>query len=229
MERHFSEQEVTQVIVRASELQERLAPQDDAGRPHGVRESELVRIATELGLEERFVRDAIKDPATFAPIDRGGPASMDRTLERTGPGLPESEAFEIALDEFGPTSGIQSGPTTVGDTMTYQSMAGMSHCEMLVSKKGGRTRVKVGVSTFLPVITVGLPVLMASAIIGGVVGKGGGPAIGWAIGLAGVVGSWLLVRAVNVWSNRKVVEKLDALMARLQHESHKVSQGTDGE
>lgn len=229
MERHFSEQEVSQVILRASELQERLAPDGEVARPHGVRESELVRIATELGLEERFVRDAIKDPATFAPTDRGGPASMDRTLERTGPGLPDSEAFEIALDEFGPTSGMQSGPTTVGDTMTYQSMAGMSHCDMLVSKKGGRTRVKVGVSTFLPVIAIGLPLLMAAGIIGGVIGKAAGPEIGWAIGLVGAFGSWLSVRTVNVWSNRKVVEKLDALMARLQSESHKVSQGTDGE
>lgn len=228
MERHFSEQEVSQVILRASELQERLAPDGEVARPHGVRESELVRIATELGLEERFVRDAIQDPVTFAPTDRGSLAALDRTLERTCPGLPGSEAFEIALDEFGPSSGIQSGPTTVGDTMTYQSMAGMSHCEMLVSKKGGRTRVKVGVSTFLPVIAVALPILMATAIIAGTVGKAAGPAIGWGIAIAGLAANWVITRAVNKWSNRKVEQKLDALMDRLQREAQKVSQDGDG-
>jgi hypothetical protein len=174
------------------------------------------------------VRDAIKDPATYAPNDRGGPASMDRTLERSAPGLPGSEAFEIALDEFGPSSGIQGGPTTVGDTLTYQSMAGMSHCEMLVSKKGGRTRVKVGVSTFLPLIAVGLPVLMVVAIVAGSLGKANGPLVGWGVALAGLAVDWLLVRSVNKWSNTQVEKKLHSLVRRLEVEAGKVSQEGDG-
>jgi hypothetical protein len=182
----------------------------------------------EIGLEERFVRDAIKDPATFAPVDRGAITAIDRTMERVGPGLPGSDAFEIVLDEFGPSGGIQAGPTTVGDTMTYQSMAGLSHCEMLVSKKGGRTRVKVGVSTFLPLIAVAVPTMLAVAVVSGVIGGAAGPIVGWALGLAGAVGDWLFWRAINRWSNKKVEEKLDSLMRRLNEESSKVSQDGDG-
>ncbi len=220
------------MIRRAAELQERLAPEVEISQ--GVRESELVRIAVELGLQERFVRDALSDPATFATADKGSMSAMDRTLERTGPGLPGSEAFEVALDEFGPSGGIQGGPTTVGDTMTYQSMAGMSHCEMLVSKKGGRTRVKVGVNTYLPVLGVAVPLGMTVAILAGVLGSNltsagmPGTVIGWIAGIGGAVGVWLTTRLINRWSNRKVVERLDTLMKRLDDESRKVSQDGDG-
>jgi hypothetical protein len=228
VERHYTEQEVTEVIRRAAELQERLAP-SDVPRPSGVRESELVRIAVELGLDERFVRDALSDPTTFAQDDKGKLTSVDRTLERIAAGLPGSEAFEIALDEFGPTAGLQSGPTTVGDTMTYQSMVGLSHCEMLVSKKGGRTRVKVGVSTFLPVIAVALPVMLAVGILAGVVGESMGPAAGWGLAALGVVLDWFVMRRTIKWSNIKVLEKLEALVSRLNREAGKVSQDGDGE
>jgi hypothetical protein len=227
VERHFSEAEVAQVIRRAAELQERLAP-SDSPRPHGMAERELVRIAGELGLEERFVMEAISDSATFAVGDKGGLGSLDRTLERTAAGLPGSKAFEIALDEFGPSVGIQSGPTTVGDTMTYQSMVGLSHCEMLVNKVVRRTRVKVGVSTFLPIIAVALPALLAVGVIGGVVGEQLGPAIGWTVGLIGVLADFFVTKRVIRWSNMKVVEKLEGLVARLNGEAGKVSQDGDG-
>jgi hypothetical protein len=227
MERQYTEEEVSQVIRRAAELQERLAPAD-APRAHGIRETELVRIAGELGLEERYVREALYDATTFAAGDKGKLTSIDRTLERTAAGLPGSEAFEIALDEFGPSAGIQSGPTTVGDTLTYQSMAGLSHCEMLVSKKGGRTRVKVGVSTFLPIVAVLLPLVMTTAILGGTSARAFGPLIGWAVAGLGLAASWLVTRATVAWSNKRVVEKLEALVSRINGESRKVSQGGDG-
>lgn len=227
MERHYTEEEVSQVIRRAAELQDRLTPADTA-RASGVRESELVRIAGELGLEERFVREAMGDSSTFAAGDKGRMTAIDRTLERTAAGLPGSEAFEIALDEFGPTSGLQSGPTTVGDTMTYQSMAGLSHCEMLVSRKGGRTRIKVGVSTFLPVVVVMLPLLMTVGIVAGTSGRAFGGLVGWSIGAAGCLATWLLTRATVKWSNTKVVEKTDALVSRINDEARKVSQDGDG-
>ena len=229
MERQYTEHEVTQVIRRAAELQERLAP-SDIPRPGGIGERELVRIAGELGLEERFVRDALADKSTFAPQDKGAITSWDRTLERTAAGLPGSEAFEVALDEFGPTTGISSSPTTVGDTLTYQSMAGWTHCEMLVSKKGGRTRVKVGASTFLPFIGLGLPMGLALFIVIVALTEyatvAGLPILiaDGLIGLLGVVLIWVLVRKFNAWSNRKVAAKLDALVERINAEAERVSE-----
>lgn len=191
-------------------------------------EKELVRIAVELGLEEQYVRKALADNSTFAPEDKGKITSWDRTLERTAPGLPNSEAFEVALDEFGPSMGVQSGPNTVGDTMTYQSMVGLSHCEMLVSKKAGRTRVKVGVSTFLPII-MGIPIIMAAGIIGGVFGESVGPVVGWSIGIGGVVANWLATRSIIKWSNKKVVKKLEALIERINREAQRVPQSGTGD
>lgn len=231
MERHYTEQEVTEVIRRAAELQERLAegpggtagPGGSAGW-RGVGESELVRIAGELGLQEKFVREALADPQTLAVEDKGSVTAIDRTLERTAAGLPGSEAFEIALDEFGPSMGVQSGPTTVGDTMTYQSMVGLSHCDVLVSKKSGRTRIKIGVNTFLPLIAVALPVMMAVAFVAGSLGKSFGPVVGWSLVGLGLALDWALMRSIVAWSNMKVVGKLEGLVKRLDSESRKVSQ-----
>jgi hypothetical protein len=229
LERHYTEQEVTQVIRKAAELQDRLAPAD-APRPGGIAEGELVRIAGELGLEERFVKEALADKSTFASQDKGRDTSWDRTFERTAAGLPGSEAFEIALDEFGPTSGMSTSPTTVGDTLTYQSMAGLSHCEMLVSKKGGRTRVKVGTSTFLPFLAFGLPMGLALFIV--IVSLTeyshvAGLPIAVADVLIALLGLGLIrsvVRRVNVWSNRKVSAKLDSLIDRINAEAERMPQ-----
>ena len=223
------------MIRRAAELQERLAegPGGTAGPGgsaswNGIGENELVRIAGELGLQEKFVREALADPQTLAVEDRGEITSMDRTLERSAAGLPGSEAFEIALDEFGPSMGVQIRPTTVGDTMTYQSMAGLSQCHVLVSKKGGRTRIKIGVNTFLPLIAVGLPVMMAVAIVAGSLGKSFGPVVGWSLAGLGLALDWALMRSIVAWSNMKVVGKLEGLIKRLDSESHKEPQQGGG-
>lgn len=233
MERQFSEQEVTQVIKRAAELQERLAPaQRHLG---GIGEVEIVRIAKELGVEERFVKQALADRSTFASEDRGRMTAMDRTIERTAAGLPGSEAFEVVLDSIGPSNGLNSSPTTVGDTMTYQTMIGISHVEMLINKKHGRTRVKADVSTFLPVIAFGAPLAMAIAITAGsfanfatVAGIPGAIAA-TIVAVGGTVGGWFGLRAINKWSNKKVVEKVEETVDRLNSEADRVSQrGGDG-
>lgn len=227
MERQYTEQEVTQVIKKAAELQERLAPA--TVRTDGIGKAELVRIATELGLNEDFVHKALEDRTTFAVSDEGNITSMSRTLERTAAGLPNSEAFEIVLDEFGPSMGVQSGPNTVGDTMTYQSMIGMTHCDMLVSKKQGRTRIKVGTTTFLPTISIAAPAaialltfVVAFANAGTVAGVPGNIAA-WIAGIGGAIGTWAVTRWINKWSNKRVVERLEATVDRLNAEADRGS------
>lgn len=224
MEQRFSEQEASSIIQQAAEIQARLAPQS-APIKSGLTESEIVNIAKELGITEASVSEALKSPRLVSTSDTGSMTAAVRSIERSLPGFPETKAFEIVLDEMAPATGSQGRPSVVGNALTYTSSVALSYCEMRVTRSDERTRLRVDVATQLPSIVIGLPVgfiTFATAISAGKLSSFlglSGTMAGILIAAVGALGIWQIVRRVNKWSNKKVVERIEAVVRRFESEA----------
>ena len=161
MERHFSEQEVSEIIRRAADHQVRERPSGAPAAP-GVSESELKRVASELGIEASALQAAISEVGSGALGDTGTLDSVQRVLERSIEGELSPDELGIVLEEFTPVAEFGShGPVSIGNSLTYNSVVGLTPCNINVAARNGKTRLRVksnalaaALATFLPVIVI---------------------------------------------------------------------------
>ena len=158
MERHFSEQQVSEIIRKAADHQVRQRP---AGTPasSGVSESELMRVAKELGIDQESLQLAMSEVRTDGLGDTGTLSSFDRVLERTHDGELNPEDLAVVLQEFTPVDSFSNKPVSMGNSLSYTSIVGLAPCRVNVTSRRGRTILRVkshayfaGVVTFLPAV-----------------------------------------------------------------------------
>ena len=134
MERHFSEQEVSEIIRRAADHQVRGRP-SGAPAAAGVSESELKRVAKELGIDQESLQLAMSEVSADGLGDTGTLDSFDRVLERTIECDVAAEDMGIVLQEFTPRRGFGSQPVNLGNTMSYESIVGFAPCLINVTNR----------------------------------------------------------------------------------------------
>ncbi|MCO5297923.1 MAG: hypothetical protein M9921_13825 [Fimbriimonadaceae bacterium] len=164
MERHFTEQQVSDIIRRAAERQSRA---DTPGRvPAGISETELRRVAGELGIDAEALQFAMREVGGSTVSDTGTIRSIERVLEREIEGELPEEALAVVIEEFVPMTGLHANTVTLGRAINYTSMAGMGQCNVNVSPRNGKTLLRVksnafvaGVPTFLPALFATIPTL----------------------------------------------------------------------
>src|ERR1044072_720629 len=133
----FSEQEVTAVVRRAVQLQEQAGK--DSYTP-GVTPEELEKIAADLGIESRYLQQAI-DEAVHSETRRG-PFNLTEEFERVVDTELSPDDYDVLLKHLravGPRHPI----TQVGRTLTGTTWTGRSVARVEVTSKRGRTRVTV--------------------------------------------------------------------------------------
>lgn len=180
--RRYSERETSLLLRRAAELQQE-EPTRGAARA-GLTLSELEEIATEAGIDPRYLRRAAGEleagaGGTLWSKVTGAPVAF--VLERTVEGeFPESE-FEELVPLISSTTLGQGTASTVGRTLTWTSRSdtNTSSQQVLVSSRNGRTVIRIEERLG------GL----AGALFGGIMAGGTGLGIGGGATLGGALGS----------------------------------------
>jgi hypothetical protein len=211
--RVFSEQEVSAVVRRAVELQENAG--QESYTP-GVTPEELERIAAELGIEPRFLQQAIFEANTTE--SKKGPLNLTEEFERVVDTELSSDDFDVLLKYLRPI-GHRHPITQIGRTLTGSAWTGCSMANVEVSSKGGRTRVKVKSNPFFAWLVTLHPAFISSLLLFAFLGKAG---LVWlAIGLVALiaviasVAFQAMVKAGHK-SAKGLTEKLAASVAEAQ-------------
>jgi hypothetical protein len=220
VERRFSEEQVSEVIRRAAELSS-LGVDSALARNSGVTESELRRIAREIGLDDGAVDAAMRETGTVVSSDSGGDLTYERSFERRINGEVGEEAYATLVEHFVPEWGIGRGTNKIGNLLTYRSLVGINSCQVSVSQKAGRTTLRVTSSAWISIMATYLPatalsitasILVFNTLSSRVLDKFEVLvpllAVLW---IAAVIGNLKLVR----FSNRKVARLTDAAAADL--------------
>jgi hypothetical protein len=220
LERRFTDEQISEIIRRAAELSAEPGA-DGWRRGSAVTESELRRIALEIGLPGDAVDAAIEQVGTVTASDTGGDLTYERTFERRIEGEVGGEAYSALVEHFVPEWGIGRGTSTIGNMHTYRSMVGINSCQVSVSQRAGRTTLKVSshawvslVATFLPATILSILIVIAALNVETrTVSERAAPmAIALAaVWVAAIVGNMRLVRS----SNRKVARLTEAAASDL--------------
>lgn len=240
----FSEQEATDLVLAAAKLQE--AAPEGGGYAPGIRLEELKRMARELGVEEKYLMEALKGRGSYSPVGAGKEkrgflgAEWNREYEAVLDGELPPEHFDIVAEELSGTGGATEGTAAVTNTigrMIQGTVArGMGHGKLTVAGRNGRTRVRLSSDATMPILAGILPLTLLGMMAGLLLSdKGVVPALaGWgiflAISLLGFFVTWMGLGAAHAAMGevfRRVVDKVEAenseLRARLGREPVGVS------
>jgi len=151
--RVFTESEISEILIRAAKLQEE-APAENATYAPGFTRDELLRMATELGLDHEFIEQAIRQQ---------GASSVTETRGRTFLGVPFGTEVEHILDGEVPTDRYDllaetiggralsrgQGIRQLGRSLTGPYVAGAAAGTFTVTPRDGRTRVRFRFSPYV--------------------------------------------------------------------------------
>jgi hypothetical protein len=221
--RRYSEDEVGQILRRATELQ-RAEP--TATDPAGLTLAELEEIAAEAGIDSGMLRQAaselnVRQPATLGSRLAG--AALDVAIERVVEGEMPVERLEELVPTIVAATPGRGTASAVGRSLTWSSQEGsnLTEQQVLVACQSGQTLIRVEQSYS------GLAAGWFGGIMGGVgggLGFGLGGALSATLGLGAglvafpltaVVGSFYLARAIYASQVRSRQVAAHALVDRL--------------
>lgn len=227
MERHFSEQEVSEIIRIAADHQVRRRP---AGAPalSGVSESELMRVAKELGIDHESLQLAMSEVRTDGLGDTGTLSSFDRVLERTHDGELNAEDLAVVLQEFTPVDSFSNKPVSMGNSLSYTSIVGLAQCRVNVTNRRGRTTLRVKSHAFLAGVVTFLPAVSMSIIANIIIWEEIRPLTEVGLPFAVLIPAAFLAAAYYStqklvrYSNRKVLDLTNRTAAKLEESADHV-------
>lgn len=156
----FSEQEVTAVVRRAVELQETAG--QESYTP-GVTATELGRIASELGIDPKYLQQAINE--SNSTESKKGPFHLTEEFERVVDTELKPEDYDILLKYLKPTNGRGGSWSQVGSTVSGSTWTGWSNANFQVTSKKGRTRVSIKSNALFAWLVSVHPATLASLVL----------------------------------------------------------------
>lgn len=181
----FSEQQVAEIMQRAVQLHEE--SQGAASYTPGVTAEELERMAEEVGVDARFLRQAIEEASQPRPVS-------DRTLNfveefhRVVEGELDPQNFDVLQDVYRPMqTRYGAGGVQIGRSFRSQAWTGWGAAEVNVSSRNGRTKINVRSGPFIAYFA-GLHGPLILGIVGASILLGNGliwPGIAVGVGLVG--------------------------------------------
>jgi hypothetical protein len=164
VERRYSEEQVSEIIRRAAEISS-TGIDSALSRGSGVTESELKRIASEIGLDAEAVDAAMRETGAVVSNDTGGDLSWDRSYERRIDGEVSAEqAHATLVEHFVPEWDPFRGTTKIGSLVTYKSSVGINTCHVSIARKSGRTILKVTSNAWVSMMATFLPATLLSVL-----------------------------------------------------------------
>lgn len=164
----FSEQEVSAVVRRAIELQEQAG--QESYTP-GVTSEELARVAKELGIEAKYLQQAVNEAGSTE--SRKGPLNLTEEFERVVDVEISPDDYDVLLKHLRPTGNRGNSFNQVGRTLTGQTWTGCSFAGFEITSKKGRTRIKMKSNPlFAWLVSIHPATIATIGILGGFGGHG---------------------------------------------------------
>jgi hypothetical protein len=163
VERRYSEEQVSEIIRRAAEISSN-GVDSSLARGSGISESELKRIASEIGLEASAVDTAMRETGSVVSQDTGGALSYERSFERRIQGYVGEEAHATLVEHFVPEWDPFRGTTKIGSMVSYKSSVGTNTCHVSITQKSGRTTLKVTSNAWVSMMATFLPAVLLSVL-----------------------------------------------------------------
>ncbi len=204
-QRAFSEKDAAEILQRAAKLQEH---EEAKGYTPGITLDELARIATEAGIDPKYLGQALSSPV---PIE-GSPRLLGMGLEvdRVYEGELDPDDFDAVIECLG--VGKKQMVRQVGRSVTGQVQAGLAMATMEITARNGRTRLRVKSSPFVAYFATLHWMGILGIVLGASTGARLGPVMGALVGLlmlsVGLVSFWFAGQAGRK-STDQLVSKLD--------------------
>ncbi|MBS1706342.1 MAG: hypothetical protein JST40_10735 [Armatimonadetes bacterium] len=195
----FSEEQVTQIVKRAVQLQEQ---HQAANYQPGVTPDELKRIASELGVDPQYLELAIREKLNSSSGNGSGLLKWKNQTERVVDGEISTDDFGEVIRNFGHAM-RNSPPTLIGRTLTCRTFAGLNLADVTVTARNGRTKVEVNTVPFLNLIFGLQAGIMGTAIGSSLIAEKGLVGAGVAVLAAGAAAVFGLVVGGTIWGHKK--------------------------
>ena len=167
----FTEEEASEIIMRAVELQSELSLSTNE-RSAGVSKSELMRVATELGISDTAIQRAMTELSKRPSKTSTDESKLITTLQLTFDRELSDDDLAIVAEELVPLQSFGASPLVIGNSMQYRSLitSGLTNCVLtvFVSRKKGQTELRIRADRSMEYVPVaGLSALsLFSALIG---------------------------------------------------------------
>jgi hypothetical protein len=210
----FSEQEATDIIRAAVELQERLKSGDDY--TPGLTREELMRMAAEMGLSEEAMRQAIAARGQIQPADKVGfwTQQFSRVIDREL----KPEDFDLVGGTITVTGNKSGTLKQIGRTLSGTVSGGISYATLDVTSRNGRTRIALKSHPLIAFIFTAYPAIALGSILGLSLASGGNPFLGGLAALAAAGAGWFGLNLTLPLAHRRMKELADELKRRIEEE-----------
>ncbi len=223
----FDDTQARQILARAAEIDKTQPSQNDALSLGG-----LQQIAAEVGIAPEHVREAVEDVRVERRPSEPDPSGFMGVqhkieLERFVEAEISPRDYGMLLEEIRVTLGeIGELSETLGTALAWSSPSKGTgrKTQILVSPRGGRTRIRITDDEAVPPGVVFVPITTVSLIVLGITGAvldGAGAAtmatVATAVGTAGLFfsGSWYALRKFTKWQMRRRLAVISNLFHRL--------------
>lgn len=219
-QRTYSEQQVKDILMKAVDLQQQgaLAGTADA---NGLSRDQLVKMATELGIDPKYVDAAIDQVRVSQGQDKGVRflgIPLSHTHEAVVDGELDPERFDVVMPELG-TPNMNSnfsGSSQVGRSLTARVSKGFAFGPITVVSRDGKTKVTGKHSAFVGFMAGMYPAIILSFVLGaGMIAKG--HLVGGLVAILGILGTGLglftLMARKADQAMKEVVSRVAAVVA----------------
>jgi len=216
-DRVFSEKEASEIVQRAVRLHEQALESSSPYTP-GITAGELVRIAMEIGVDPKFVEQAmIEGPGLES---RKGVLHLTEEFEKVIQGELDPSRFDIVLDELKLMNRHQGvGAAQVGRTLQATHWTGVSQAQVQVTSRNGRTRVNVKSNCLFAWLFALHPAFIGSVIALAVTGEEGMIAAGFAIAAVLGIAGWTGFRTLLKKGHQRAGELAERLSRTIAEET----------
>lgn len=161
--RVFSEQEVSEIIRRAAELQEGSASSSSEYRP-GVTREELERAAAEVGVSPQFLQQAIQEK--LAGVQQRQSGGLAPEEERVVEGELDPNDYDVVVEQLPLRSSRKFPVSQIGRSMQARAMTGSGLASVTLHSRNGRTRIRVKPVLVFEALGSFYPAFLLSVIAG---------------------------------------------------------------
>jgi hypothetical protein len=173
--RVYSEQETSAILQKAAKMQE--ASAEGGAYTPGITREELERIAAEAGIDPRFVGKALENLDNEEP--KRGWLNLSEEYERVIEGEVDPDDYDQIFQDLKPSqAGHGGGLRQVGRTVSMQTFYKGAMCNVEITSRKGRTRVKVKSVPFTAYFMSLHPAILIGVIAGANIGARGNALIG---------------------------------------------------
>lgn len=204
--RVYSEQEVTKIIARASEISE---AEDTLAFSPGVTEDELIRLAKEVGISGAALEKSLAEHNDFTE-QRGGSAFVE-VFEGVVEGEVDESDLDLVLEGLRTLNVSADRYIRIGRSIEFRLWTGISQAKVTLQARNGRTRISVRSDSEYPLAMSLVPSFALAGLGGAILASQGAGVVAAIVATSVLAIGWNVFRRIAGAGHRRARKLLDRL------------------